>query len=105
MLNRIRRAITRTRERHAPKPVSCHPRTVTRLAPAPRGRSTHEYVLAGEDTASILRHSRIATTLDIYAEALDPDVIAAVGQLDRLLRQPAALRRLADSVTDSEILN
>ncbi|MEU6981335.1 tyrosine-type recombinase/integrase [Streptomyces sp. NPDC046371] len=54
---------------------------------------------------AILRHSRIATTLDIYAEALDPDVIAAVGQLDRLLRQPAALRRLADSVTDAEILD
>ncbi|MEU9609589.1 tyrosine-type recombinase/integrase [Streptomyces sp. NPDC048057] len=43
---------------------------------------------------AVLRHSRIATTLDIYAEALDPDVIEAVGQLDRLLRQPARLRRL-----------
>ncbi|NEB06119.1 site-specific integrase [Streptomyces sp. SID13726] len=43
---------------------------------------------------AILRHSRIATTLDIYAEALDPDVIEAVGQLDRLLRQPARLREL-----------
>ena len=43
---------------------------------------------------AILRHSRISTTLDIYAEALDPDVIEAVGQLDRLLRQPARLREL-----------
>ncbi|MEU5163530.1 tyrosine-type recombinase/integrase [Streptomyces sp. NPDC020875] len=38
---------------------------------------------------AILRHSRISTTLDIYAEALDPDVVDAVGQLDRLLRQPS----------------
>ncbi|MEE1814295.1 tyrosine-type recombinase/integrase [Streptomyces sp. SP18ES09] len=43
---------------------------------------------------AILRHSRIATSLDIYAEALDPDVIAAIGQLDGLLRQPATLRSL-----------
>ncbi|AYC40806.1 Transposase from transposon Tn916 [Streptomyces griseorubiginosus] len=43
---------------------------------------------------AILRHSRISTTLDIYAEALDPDVIEAVGQLDRLLRQPARIREL-----------
>ncbi|WP_405561363.1 tyrosine-type recombinase/integrase [Streptomyces sp. NBC_01180] len=43
---------------------------------------------------AVLRHSRIATTLDIYAEALDPDVIAAVSQLDRLLRQPATIREL-----------
>ncbi|MGW2058332.1 tyrosine-type recombinase/integrase [Streptomyces sp. NPDC001840] len=43
---------------------------------------------------AILRHSRIATTLDIYAEALAPDVIEAVGQLDRLLRQPARIRQL-----------
>ncbi|MFF9309802.1 hypothetical protein ACF1BS_02720 [Streptomyces sp. NPDC014748] len=43
---------------------------------------------------TILRHSRIATTMDIYAEALDPDVVEAVGQLDRLLRQPARLREL-----------
>ncbi|WP_425833016.1 site-specific integrase [Streptomyces fractus] len=43
---------------------------------------------------AVLRHSRIATTMDIYAEALDPDVIDAVGQLDRLLRQPARLRQL-----------
>ncbi|MFF7162504.1 tyrosine-type recombinase/integrase [Streptomyces sp. NPDC008086] len=46
---------------------------------------------------AILRHSRIATTLDIYAEALDPDVIEAVGQLDRLLRQPSRLRELEAS--------
>uniref|UniRef100_A0AAU1I2Y2 Site-specific integrase n=1 Tax=Streptomyces sp. NBC_00180 TaxID=2903632 RepID=A0AAU1I2Y2_9ACTN len=46
---------------------------------------------------AILRHSRIATTLDIYAEALDPDVIEAVGQLDRLLRQPARIRELESS--------
>ncbi|MGP4013682.1 tyrosine-type recombinase/integrase [Streptomyces sp. 4N124] len=46
---------------------------------------------------AILRHSRIATTLDIYAEALDPDVIEAVGQLDRLLRQPARIRELEAS--------
>ncbi|WP_431784017.1 tyrosine-type recombinase/integrase [Streptomyces chumphonensis] len=43
---------------------------------------------------AILRHSRISTTLDIYAEALDPDVIRAVGQLDRLLRQPDRIARL-----------
>ncbi len=43
---------------------------------------------------AVLRHSRIATTLDIYAEALDPDVIAAVGQLDQLLRHPARIRQL-----------
>ncbi|EKX61160.1 tyrosine-type recombinase/integrase [Streptomyces ipomoeae] len=43
---------------------------------------------------AILRHSRIATTLDIYAEALDPDVVEAVSQLDRLLRQPARIREL-----------
>ncbi|MGI5511924.1 tyrosine-type recombinase/integrase [Streptomyces sp. CA-106131] len=43
---------------------------------------------------TILRHSRIATTMDIYAESLDPDVIEAVGQLDRLLRQPARIREL-----------
>ncbi|MFD3670604.1 tyrosine-type recombinase/integrase [Streptomyces sp. NPDC058672] len=51
---------------------------------------------------AILRHSRIATTLDIYAEALDPDVIAAVGQLDRLLRQPARIRQLEAARSDSE---
>jgi integrase len=43
---------------------------------------------------TILRHSRIATTMDIYAESLDRDVIEAVGQLDRLLRQPARIREL-----------
>ncbi|GGX36251.1 site-specific integrase [Streptomyces malachitofuscus] len=43
---------------------------------------------------AILRHSRIATTMDIYAEALTPDIIEAVGQLDRLLRQPARIRAL-----------
>lgn len=43
---------------------------------------------------AILRHSRIATTMDIYAEALTPDIIEAVGQLDRLLRQPARIREL-----------
>lgn len=43
---------------------------------------------------AILRHSRIATTMDIYAEALAPDIIEAVGQLDRLLRQPARIREL-----------
>jgi integrase len=46
---------------------------------------------------AILRHSRIATTLDIYAEALAPDVIEAVAQLDRLLRQPARIRELEAS--------
>jgi integrase len=46
---------------------------------------------------TILRHSRIATTMDIYAEALDPDVVEAVGQLDRLLRQPARIRALEAS--------
>ncbi|MGC4999122.1 MULTISPECIES: hypothetical protein [unclassified Streptomyces] len=46
---------------------------------------------------AILRHSRIATTMDIYAEALGPDVIEAVGQLDRLLRQPARIRELEAS--------
>ncbi|MFI6248494.1 tyrosine-type recombinase/integrase [Streptomyces sp. NPDC051016] len=46
---------------------------------------------------TILRHSRIATTMDIYAEALDPDVVEAVGQLDRLLRQPARIRELGAS--------
>ncbi|AZP18275.1 site-specific integrase [Streptomyces aquilus] len=46
---------------------------------------------------AVLRHSRISTTLDIYAEALDPDVIEAVGQLDRLLRQPARIRELEAS--------
>lgn len=45
-------------------------------------------------TKAVLRHSRISTTLDIYAEALDPDVIEAIGQLDRLLRQPARLESL-----------
>ncbi|MER8161724.1 site-specific integrase [Streptomyces sp. NPDC094472] len=43
---------------------------------------------------AVLRHSRISTTLDIYAEALDPDVIEAIGQLDLLLRQPDRLDRL-----------
>ncbi|WP_097986964.1 tyrosine-type recombinase/integrase [Streptomyces sp. f150] len=43
---------------------------------------------------AVLRHSRIATTLDIYAEALDPDVVDAVAQLDRLLRQPSRLLEL-----------
>ncbi|GAB1335967.1 site-specific integrase [Streptomyces sp. E-15] len=51
---------------------------------------------------TILRHSRIATTMDIYAESLDPDVIEAVGQLDRLLRQPARLRELEAAHTASE---
>ncbi|MFJ2722845.1 tyrosine-type recombinase/integrase [Streptomyces sp. NPDC087437] len=51
---------------------------------------------------AILRHSRIATTMDIYAEALDPDVIEAVGQLDRLLRQPARIRELEVGRPDSE---
>jgi integrase len=51
---------------------------------------------------AVLRHSRIATTLDIYAEALDPDVIAAVGQLDHLLRQPARIRELEAAQTDSD---
>ncbi|MEU0968982.1 tyrosine-type recombinase/integrase [Streptomyces sp. NPDC005917] len=50
---------------------------------------------------AILRHSRIATTMDIYAEALDPDVIAAVGQLDHLLRQPARIRELGATQPDS----
>ncbi|MEU0728307.1 site-specific integrase [Streptomyces sp. NPDC006140] len=52
---------------------------------------------------AILRHSRIATTMDIYAEALDPDVIEAVAQLDRLLRQPARIRELevAHSVSEA----
>lgn len=45
---------------------------------------------------SVLRHSRISTTLDIYAEALDPDVVEAVGQLDNLLRHPEQI-----PVTDS----
>ncbi|MFJ2636458.1 tyrosine-type recombinase/integrase [Streptomyces sp. NPDC087422] len=47
---------------------------------------------------AILRHSRIATTLDIYAEALDPDVIEAVSRLDLLLRQPVRLERLQEAV-------
>ncbi|MEU6992317.1 tyrosine-type recombinase/integrase [Streptomyces sp. NPDC046465] len=51
---------------------------------------------------AILRHSRIATTLDIYAEALDPDVIEAVAQLDRLLRQPARIRQLEAAHTAPE---
>ncbi|MFD3590974.1 tyrosine recombinase XerC [Streptomyces sp. NPDC058683] len=51
---------------------------------------------------AVLRHSRIATTMDIYAEALDPDVIAAVGQLDRLLRQPARIRELEASQPASD---
>ncbi|MET8690257.1 tyrosine-type recombinase/integrase [Streptomyces sp. NPDC004732] len=51
---------------------------------------------------AILRHSRIATTLDIYAEALDPDVIEAIGQLDRLLRQPARIRQLQAARSASE---
>ncbi|MEU1568519.1 tyrosine-type recombinase/integrase [Streptomyces mirabilis] len=51
---------------------------------------------------AILRHSRIATTLDIYAEALDPDVVFAVGQLDRLLRQPARIRQLEAAQSDSD---
>ncbi|MER7836632.1 tyrosine-type recombinase/integrase [Streptomyces sp. NPDC096040] len=51
---------------------------------------------------AILRHSRIATTMDIYAEALDPDVIAAVGQLDHLLRQPARIRELGADQFDSD---
>ncbi|MFD9071719.1 tyrosine-type recombinase/integrase [Streptomyces lasiicapitis] len=51
---------------------------------------------------AILRHSRISTTMDIYAEALDPDVIAAVAQLDRLLRQPARIRQLEAAQADSE---
>ncbi|MFJ7344690.1 tyrosine-type recombinase/integrase [Streptomyces sp. NPDC101110] len=52
---------------------------------------------------AVLRHSRIATTMDIYAEALDPDVIEAVAQLDRLLRQPARIRELevAHSVSEA----
>lgn len=53
MLNRIRRAITRTRERHAPKAAPCHPRTRTRWALAPRAQSVHEYALADEETALI----------------------------------------------------
>ncbi|GAQ58659.1 tyrosine-type recombinase/integrase [Streptomyces acidiscabies] len=48
---------------------------------------------------AILRHSRISTTLDIYAEALEPDVVEAVGQLDRLLRQPSRLRELEAATT------
>ncbi|MFI9171677.1 tyrosine-type recombinase/integrase [Streptomyces lincolnensis] len=51
---------------------------------------------------AILRHSRIATTMDIYAEALDPDVIEAVGQLDHLLRQPARIRELEANRSDSD---
>ncbi len=47
---------------------------------------------------AILRHSRISTTMDIYAEALDPDVIEAVGRLDLLLRQPGRLERLQEAV-------
>jgi hypothetical protein len=39
--------------------------------------------------------------MDIYAEALDPDVVEAVGQLDRLLRQPARLREL-EAASDLE---
>ncbi|MGW7548673.1 tyrosine-type recombinase/integrase [Streptomyces sp. NPDC054770] len=50
---------------------------------------------------AVLRHSRIATTMDIYADALDPDVIAAVGQLDHLLRQPARIRELGADRSDS----
>lgn len=51
---------------------------------------------------AILRHSRIATTMDIYAEALGPDVIEAVGQLDRLLRQPSRIRQLEAARSDSD---
>jgi integrase len=51
---------------------------------------------------AVLRHSRIATTLDIYAEALDPDVVEAVGQLNRLLQQPARIRQLEANRPDSE---
>ncbi|MEU9158523.1 tyrosine-type recombinase/integrase [Streptomyces sp. NPDC048417] len=51
---------------------------------------------------AVLRHSRIATTMDLYAEALAPDVIAAVGQLDRLLRQPARIRELEASQPTSD---
>ncbi|MFK0155509.1 hypothetical protein ACIQVL_51355 [Streptomyces sp. NPDC090499] len=40
--------------------------------------------------------------MDIYAEALDPHVIAAVGQLDRLLRQPARLRALDTDQSDPD---
>lgn len=52
MLNRIRHAITRTRERHAPRAAACHPRTLARRAPALRSRA-HEYVLAGEETSLV----------------------------------------------------
>ncbi|MFJ7338668.1 tyrosine-type recombinase/integrase [Streptomyces sp. NPDC101116] len=51
---------------------------------------------------AVLRHSRIATTMDIYAEALDPDVIEAVAQLDRLLRQPTRIRELEVARSVSE---
>lgn len=37
-------------------------------------------------TMAILRHSKIATTMEVYAEAPAEDVRDAVGQLDRLLR-------------------
>ncbi|MEU7280763.1 tyrosine-type recombinase/integrase [Streptomyces sp. NPDC045431] len=52
---------------------------------------------------AVLRHSRIATTLDIYAEALDPDVVEAVAQLDRLLRQPARILQLEVAHAGSEV--
>ncbi|MGY5051128.1 hypothetical protein ACWDE0_36880 [Streptomyces sp. 900105755] len=51
---------------------------------------------------AILRHSRIATTTDIYAEALDLEVIAAVGQLDHLPRQPARIRELGADRSGSD---
>jgi integrase len=51
---------------------------------------------------AILRHSRIATTMDIYAEALDPDVVEAVGKLDLLLRQPARIRQLEEALEGVE---
>ncbi|MEU6853547.1 site-specific integrase [Actinacidiphila alni] len=46
---------------------------------------------------AVLRHSRISTTLDIYAEALDPDVIEAVSRLDLLLRQPSRVEQLREA--------
>ncbi|MEU3074567.1 hypothetical protein [Streptomyces laurentii] len=53
MLNRIRRAITRTRERHAPTGARCFSPTPARLAPAAPGQRTGADLLAGEDTALV----------------------------------------------------
>jgi hypothetical protein len=53
VLNRIRRAIARTRERHAPNSVRSCPAATTHPTPATPEHSNRPHVIAGEETVLV----------------------------------------------------